>query len=118
MSKKRKGGSMGSDAPDLGKGLFGYRKSAVNQIIADRDIMLRQAEGRVRAAEARVAELEGELAAIRDRHSRMEEQLERLSAQVEGRSPERTEPVPEGTAEERPQQAEAGESGADPDTGN
>src|ERR687888_1380575 len=82
MSKKRKGGSMGSDAPDLGKGLFGYRKSAVNQIIADRDIMLRQAEGRVRAAEAKVAELEGELSALRERNNRLDDQIERLRSQL------------------------------------
>ena len=37
---------MGADPPALGKGLFGYRKSAVNQMLSDRDIMLRQAEGR------------------------------------------------------------------------
>src|SRR5947207_15165826 len=74
---------MGSDLPDLGKGLFGYRKSAVNQIIADRDIMLRQAEGRVRAAEARVAELEVELSSFRERNSRMDEQVERLRSQLD-----------------------------------
>ena len=39
---------MKTDPPELGKGLFGYRKSAVNQILADRDVMLRQAAGRVR----------------------------------------------------------------------
>jgi hypothetical protein len=74
---------MGNDSPDLGKGLFGYRKSAVNQIIADRDIMLRQAEGRVRAAEAKVAELENDLSSFRDRNARMDEQLERLRSQLE-----------------------------------
>src|ERR687887_185229 len=83
MSKKRKGGSMGSDPPELGKGLFGYRKSAVNQIIADRDIMLRQAEGRVRAAESKVAELESELVSMRERNGRMDEQLERLRQQLD-----------------------------------
>jgi hypothetical protein len=74
---------MSSDPPELGKGLFGYRKSVVNQIIADRDIMLRQAEGRVRAAESKVADLEVELVANRDRSTRMEEQLERLRAQFD-----------------------------------
>ena len=74
---------MGSDPPDLGKGLFGYRKSAVNQIIADRDIMLRQAEGRVRAAEAKVAELENELTSFKERNTRMDEQVERLRAQLD-----------------------------------
>src|SRR5207247_10224753 len=74
---------MSSDPPELGKGLFGYRKSAVNQILSDRDIMLRQAEGRVRAAESKVAELEAELHSMRDRNSRMDEQLDRLRAQLD-----------------------------------
>jgi hypothetical protein len=74
---------MSSDPPELGKGLFGYRKSAVNQIIADRDIMLRQAEGRVRAAESKVADLESELVSMRDRNTRMDEQLERLRQQLD-----------------------------------
>ncbi|MGH2811314.1 MAG: hypothetical protein ACRDI1_01195, partial [Actinomycetota bacterium] len=74
---------MSSDPPELGKGLFGYRKSAVNQIIADRDIMLRQAEGRVRAAESKVADLETELGGMRDRNTRMDEQIERLRQQLD-----------------------------------
>ena len=74
---------MTSDPPDLGKGLFGYRKSAVNQILADRDVMLRQAEGRVRAAESKVADLQNELASMKDRTTRMDEQVERLRSQLE-----------------------------------
>jgi predicted nucleic acid-binding Zn-ribbon protein len=73
---------MGTDPPAMGKGLFGYRKSAVNQMLSDRDVMLRQAEGRVRAAESKVAQLEGELTSMRDRNVRMEEQLERLRVQL------------------------------------
>jgi hypothetical protein len=72
-----------SDPPDLGKGLFGYRKSAVNQILADRDVMLRQAEGRVRAAESKVADLQNELSSMKDRNTRMDDQVERLRAQLE-----------------------------------
>jgi hypothetical protein len=98
---------MSSDPPELGKGVFGYRKSVVNQIIADRDIMLRQAEGRVRAAESKVADLEVELVANRDRSARMEEQLERLRAQFDallggapfGGAPT-TEPAPSPPAQE------------------
>ncbi|MGH2573403.1 MAG: hypothetical protein ACRDGU_07980 [Actinomycetota bacterium] len=74
---------MTSDPPELGKGLFGYRRSAVNQILADRDLMLRQAEGRVRSAESKVADLEGELQGIRTRNARMDEQLERLRTQLD-----------------------------------
>ena len=36
-------------AADMGKGLCGYRKSDVQQLLADRDTMLRQAEKRIRA---------------------------------------------------------------------
>jgi hypothetical protein len=72
-----------NDPQELGKGIFGYRKSAVNQILADRDIMLRQAEGRVRAAESKVAELETELVAMQERNSRMDEQLDRLRTQFD-----------------------------------
>lgn len=74
---------MSSEPPELGKGLFGYRKSAVNQILADRDLMLRQAEGRVRQAESKVGELERELGTMRDRNNRMDEQLERLRNQLD-----------------------------------
>jgi hypothetical protein len=74
---------MGSDPPELGKGIFGYRKSAVNQIIADRDMMLRQAEGRVRAAEGRVADLETELSAVREHNSQMDDQIERLRVELD-----------------------------------
>src|SRR5437867_7008546 len=77
------GGHVTSDPPDLGKGLFGYRRSAVNQILSDRDVMLRQAEGRVRAAESKVAELEVELSAFKERNNRMDEQLERLRIQLD-----------------------------------
>jgi cell division septum initiation protein DivIVA len=73
---------MGNES-ELGKGLFGYRKSAVEQIMSDRDQMLRQAEGRVRAAESKVAELETELNAMQDRNTRMDEQVERLRTQLE-----------------------------------
>lgn len=103
---------MSSDPPELGKGLFGYRKSAVNQIIADRDIMLRQAEGRVRAAESKVADLETELGSMRDRNSRMDEQIERLRLQLDALSkgsgiaappePAAAEPAPATAWEEQP----------------
>src|SRR3989454_12757759 len=76
------GGHVTSDPPDLGKGLFGYRKSAVNQILADRDVMLRQAEGPVRAAGSKGADLQNELTSMKDRHSRMAEQGGRLRAQL------------------------------------
>ena len=76
---------MGSHGSERGRGLFGYRRAVVQQIISDRDVMLRQAEGRVRAAESRVSELEQELNSMRDRGTRMEEQLERLRALVENR---------------------------------
>jgi predicted nucleic acid-binding Zn-ribbon protein len=102
---------MSTDPPELGKGLFGYRKSAVNQILSDRDLMLRQAEGRVRSAESKVGELERELNQMRTRNTRMDEQLERLRAQLDALS-RRTEgsfqPVEESPTWEEP------EAGAEP----
>src|SRR6266508_3239728 len=98
---------MSSDPPELGKGLFGYRKSAVNQIIADRDIMLRQAEGRVRAAESKVAELESELGSMRDRNARMDEQLERLRQQLDTLASRGVAPVVEREQPSQQAQVEA-----------
>src|SRR5262245_28667565 len=70
-------------ATDLGKGLFGYRKSDVAQMLTDRDLMLEEAERRFRASEARVAELEGQLGESTARVSRLEEQLGRLRGQFD-----------------------------------
>src|SRR5947208_12909197 len=85
VGAEKGGAAMGSEGAERGRGLFGYRRAVVQQIISDRDVMLRQAEGRVRAAESRVSELEQELNSMRDRGTRMEEQLERLRALVENR---------------------------------
>jgi len=74
---------MSGQSPELGKGLFGYRRSAVDQILADRDGMLRRAEGRVRSGELKVAELGRDLASAAERSARMEEQIERLRAQLD-----------------------------------
>ena len=71
---------MSSDAPKLGTGLFGYRRSAVKQIMAEDEARLREAEGRLRAAEMRVSELQSELEALKQRNAQMNEQLERSNA--------------------------------------
>ena len=123
---------MSTEPPALGKGVFGYRKSAVNQIIADRDTMLRQAEGRVRAAEGKVSSLESELVGVQQRNQRMEEQLERLRQQVTAlmgasplaadaiAAPEEPPPASEGSmpqpepAPEVPQAPDAEEADAPP----
>jgi peptidoglycan hydrolase CwlO-like protein len=74
---------MGDDSPPLNRGLFGYRRSAVKQIISDRDMMLRQAEGRVRASQARIAELEAKLEALRGQNVRREDELRALETRLE-----------------------------------
>jgi chromosome segregation ATPase len=66
----------------LGWGLFGYRRSAVIQLIQDRDNQLSEAYTRVRAAEVRVGELEGEMASLRDQNARLEQHLELLRGQM------------------------------------
>ena len=73
---------MSSDAPKLGTGLFGYRRSAVKQIMAEDEARLREAEGRLRAAELRVSELQGELEALKRRNAQMNQQLERVDAEA------------------------------------
>jgi chromosome segregation ATPase len=71
---------MSEQPPALGKGLFGYRRKAVNQLLSDRDVMLRQAEGRVRAAEAKVAQLENDLAAAQRSESQANQTAEQAAA--------------------------------------
>jgi chromosome segregation ATPase len=73
---------MSTRPPDLGKGLFGYRKSAVHQIIGDRDAMLRHAEVRMRRAESKVGSLEEEVASLKEVDLRKDEHIARLKAQL------------------------------------
>lgn len=80
---------MDNDAPKLGTGLFGYRRSVVQQIIAEGEARLEEAEGRLRAAESRVAELQEELESMRRRNAQIDEQIRRLRSQME-RGPGRT----------------------------
>jgi chromosome segregation ATPase len=61
---------------DIDRGLFGYRRSSVNQAISDRDIMLRQAENRAREAEARATETQERMSAL---HRQVTDQQLRLS---------------------------------------
>jgi septal ring factor EnvC (AmiA/AmiB activator) len=67
---------------DLGKGLFGYRRSEVQQLLTDRDLLLVEAERRMRASQARIEELESSLNEAGRRNASMEEQLARLQAHV------------------------------------
>lgn len=77
------GSSTVGGSGEIGKGLFGYRKSSVEQLLADRDQKLRQAEKRIRAAEARIAELEKTVAEANERKVRMEEQVRRLRRELD-----------------------------------
>jgi cell division septum initiation protein DivIVA len=89
-----------ADRPDLGKGLLGYRRSAVDQVISDRDTMLRHAEARVRAAEGNVADLLTELSSLREANVRISEQMDQLRAELQSRD---AEPLPvQVWASERP----------------
>ena len=64
---------MSSDAPKLGTGLFGYRRSTVEQLMAESDARLREAEARLRAAETRVSELQRQLETLKRRNARMDQ---------------------------------------------
>jgi predicted nuclease with TOPRIM domain len=74
---------MSEQPPALGRGIFGYRRTAVNELISDRDVMLRQAEGRVRASETKVARLEAELAELQESNARLAEEVQQLRADLE-----------------------------------
>jgi chromosome segregation ATPase len=63
---RHEAGTVTNQPSDIGRGLFGYRRSSVNQAISDRDIMLRQSENRAREAEARAADVEGRMAALQE----------------------------------------------------
>ena len=77
------GSSTVGGSAEMGKGIFGYRKSDVQQLLADRDTMLRTAEKRIRASETRIAELEKMVAEANERKVRMEEQVRRLRQELD-----------------------------------
>jgi chromosome segregation ATPase len=56
----------------------------VDQVLADRDLMLRYVQQRARDAEARMVELESQLSATKDAEARKDERLSRLGAQLDG----------------------------------
>ena len=60
---------MGEEAPLPKRRFLGYPKEQVEQILADRDLMLRHAESRLRAGEARIAELEGSVTSLQQRNA-------------------------------------------------
>ena len=74
---------MSSEEPRLGKSLFGYARSAVARILADREIMLRQAEGAARDAEFKAEELEDELEEVRAVNARLDQQMDRLRMELD-----------------------------------
>lgn len=73
---------MSTKPPDLGKGSFFYRKSAVEQVLQDRDVMLRYLQQRTRDAEGRVAGLEAQLTAATNDGTRREKEIGRLEGEL------------------------------------
>jgi DNA repair exonuclease SbcCD ATPase subunit len=78
---------------DIDRGLFGYRRSSVDQALSERDIMLGQSENRAREAEARAQEMEERMSALHElvaeqqlrlteRERELEEQMAELSQRV------------------------------------
>lgn len=76
------GSSMLAGSGEIGKGLFGYRRTDVEQLISDRDLMLRHAETRIRSAEARIGQLEKTLAEADERNARLDEEMARMRQQL------------------------------------
>ncbi|MGH2556469.1 MAG: hypothetical protein ACRDHO_12225 [Actinomycetota bacterium] len=101
---------MAGDRSKLRKGLFGYRKTVVEQVLEDRELMVRAAEDRVLRAERRVHELEAQLHSVKALNARLEgqmdqfgEQLDSLSARMdESIETETSEPVAEAAIDEQP----------------
>jgi len=77
------GSSTVGGSAEMGKGLFGYRKSDVQQLLADRDTKLQQAEKRIRASETRIADLEKMVTEANERKLRVEEQVRRLRQELD-----------------------------------
>ena len=75
---------MSTKPPDLGKGSFFYRKSAVEQVLQDRDLMLRYLQQRTRDAEGRVAGLEAQLTAATNDGARRDRELARVEGELAG----------------------------------
>lgn len=71
------------EVPALRRGVFGYRRDAVDRIILDRDVMLRQAEAKLTTAESRVTELEAELAGLRAQNGGLIDSVEQLRTELE-----------------------------------
>ena len=61
-----------SEHQPAGRGIFGYRKSEVERLIAERDAALQQSEVRIHAAEARVADLEATIRRLEERNEQLE----------------------------------------------
>src|SRR5262249_4247955 len=74
--------AMSTKPPDLGKGSFFYRKSAVEQVLQDRDLMLRYLQQRPRDAEDRVAGLEAQLTSATNDAARADKELARLEGEL------------------------------------
>jgi phage shock protein A len=104
---------MSSDEFRLPRGLFGYRRRIVEQMLEDRDMMVRTAENRVRQSESKAEALEDELHSMKTHNARLEEQLARFGQQLDTLSAKVEESIdtasPEpvaGGVEERPPAAE------------
>jgi hypothetical protein len=108
---------MSADGSKLPRGLFGYRRTVVQQVLEDRDIMVRSAEERVRRSEARVQQLEGELRSVKTQNGHLEarlerfgEQLDSLSARVDGPIEPSNDEAPQGHIQDPPVTSESADA--------
>jgi chromosome segregation ATPase len=70
--------------PDEGANrFFRFRRTAMDRIVADREMMLRQAQARAEAAERDLEELRRELDEARQQQARHDEELSALRARIE-----------------------------------
>ena len=64
--------------PEPGRSLFGYRRSAVQRLLADRDIRIRGADERIREAEEAAERLDAEAASLREANARLQDRVREL----------------------------------------
>lgn len=71
-----------SSETGIRRSLFGYRRSAVHELLLESDYTQRRAESNILAAEAKIAELQSELGDIEREIAGRDEQLAALQAEV------------------------------------
>jgi chromosome segregation ATPase len=68
----------GEPPDEPGRSLLGYRRSAVQRLLADRDVRLMEAEKRIQSAQAAAERLDAETANLREANARLQDRIREL----------------------------------------